>query len=418
MRTPLAPLALLAALLPGCFLVPTQAVECSARRPCEGGRLCDPETSTCVDPPPDLGSAPEPEPGPRECESDCEPCRSNAECPVSQLCDSYRSTQLGGSCLRLAEVVYVDNRNGTCVPGTGTGDSPNSPLCALTEGLSRAITTQRKAVRVAASTADYGPVLLSGRGLTVYGPAGEGGRARLGGTVGVDAVTVSQGADVTLDGFEIARGEAGVSCDGRDSDTRVRLRRMRIQGVSSIGVLVSNCRLEVDRTYLSGNGGGALQIAGAREYFITNSYIVRNNPTGQPAIKLGGTSPFYSFRFNTVADNMPRFAAAIDCGGRFLKIEDSIVVANARVAGSQLQSGCVPRSTVVGPGDSVVGVPAAQRAQPRFVRVGDIEYGLGADDPMTKMCCIDESEDKVTTDYFGTHRPLGERSDIGAHEAR
>ncbi|MCS6911739.1 MAG: hypothetical protein RMK29_00645 [Myxococcales bacterium] len=398
---------LLGVVLSGCFLVPTVPVECSARRPCPSGQACDPESSTCVD----ATEPPLAEPEPPLCERDCTPCRVHADCP-SLVCDVYLTTALGGSCLPLSALVYVDNRDGACMPG-GDGDSPATALCTLTEGLARASTTGRKALRVMASSRSYGPVVLADRGLTLYGPAGEGGRAQLGGAPGIDAVTVTPGAQVVVDGFDITRGEAGVSCTGGDADTRVTLRRSRITAAADLGLLVNNCRLEVDRVLLSSNGKGALVTVGTRPYRITNSFIVRHRSTALPTVKMASSAPG-TFRFNTVVDNSSTLAAAIDCSGQPLRISDSIVVRNQRVGGSQLQNGCQVSNTVVGPFDLAPG----SKLLPEFARVGDVDYGLSSDSHVNRQCCIDRAEATQGRDYFGTPRPVGPRADIGAHEVK
>jgi hypothetical protein len=412
-------LALLPLALSGCFLVPTVSVECSEGRPCRTGQSCDPDTSTCREDPSDMKREEE-EPGPKDCQGDCPSCDSHAIC-ASQVCDLYKVTPMGGSCVPISDVVYVNNLDGTCVPGGGAdGDSPQTALCTLAEGLARAATAGKRTIRVAASTVDYGPVVLSGRAVSLFGPGGEGGRARLGGTAGTDAVSVSSGANVVLDGFDIiGKAEAGVSCAGGDSDTRLWLRRMRITDVTRLGIVSSSCRLEIDRSLLLRNGGGALHITGAREYYVTNSVFAKHVPTGQPALKLGGSAADYSFRFNTVAENNPRFAATIDCSTKTIKIENSIVVSNGKGGGqSQFQSGCYVVGTVVGPSDSISVAKPQQRQQPTFMSVNGVDYGLKAEDAMTRTCCIDQTEDKILTDFFGTRRPMGGKSDIGVYEAR
>jgi hypothetical protein len=390
----------------GCSLIPVRETACSASRPCPEGMRCDPDTSVCVDVPP---SEDAPDLRPIECVGPCIPCKVHADCP-SQVCNAYPATTQGGTCVPAGEIVYVDNRNGTCVRGTGDGESPLTALCNLDEALDRVDGVRKRAVRLMASIKDYGPITLQDRAVTLYGPAGQGGRAQLGNRSDMDGVTVSGAAQVVIDGLEITRGRVGVNCMG-DGSTRITLRRSRVTSTMDIGVLATDCTLEIDRTLLYSNGNGALVIGGAQGYAITNSFITRNRSPALPAVKIATSGPGV-FRFNTVADNATKLGGAIDCGEQDLEISDSIVVKNITMSFSQFKGGCKVRNTVVGGFDNV---PGGIKSTPEFMRVEDIDYGLRPD---RAAMCIDKARGCLATDFFGTRRPVGGLCDIGAHEVQ
>lgn len=397
--------ALLLALLAGCSLIPVRETACSASRPCPEGQRCDPETSLCVDVEP---TEEVPDLRPIECVGACVPCRVHADCP-SQVCDVYHPTAEGGTCVPASEIVYVDNRNGICAPGTGDGEAPLTALCTLTEALERIDGARKRAVRLGASTKDYGPITIQHRAVTLYGPAGQGGRATLGNKPDVDGVTVSGAAQVVIDGLEITRGKVGVNCNG-DGSTQLALRRSRVTSTGDIGVLATDCVVEIDRALLHSNSNGALVIGGAQGYSITNSFITRNRSAALPAVKIATSSPGV-FSFNTVADNATKLGGAIDCGEQLVEITDSIVVKNLTMSFSQFKGACKVKNTVVGSFD---GISGGIKSTPEFTRVEDIDFGLRPD---RATMCVDKARGCLRTDFFGRSRPMGAHCDIGAHEA-
>jgi hypothetical protein len=385
---------------PGCALIPSRMTDCSATRPCPEGQFCHPDTSTCEE-----YGTPEPDLMLPECTEGCQPCQLHADCP-SLVCDVYRATLQGGTCVAARDVVYVDNQNGTCATG-GDGETPATAACTLEEGLARIDGIRKTTIRIMPSTRPYGAVAITDTIVSIYGPAGQGGRAQLGSGPAADAVTISGRARVILDGLDISRGKVGVLCSS-DGEAHLALRRSRVTFCADIGILVSDCGLLADAVLVQGNQNGALALGGAQPYSITNSIVARNRSSALPAIKIGGTGPG-TFRFNTVADNWSMLAAGIDCGGVGLSIGESIVVRNQRIANSQFQGGCRLKNTVVGALDWAPGI----KVNPEFARVEDIDYGL---DPRDRACCIDKARICTPTDYFGSRRPRGLACDIGAHE--
>lgn len=396
-------LALLLLSLTGCGLIPTRATDCSAARPCAEGQICDPATSTCVD-------SREPEAMLPTCRGACVPCQAHGDC-ASAVCDVYQATERGGTCIPAASVVYVDNRGGTCKPGQGDGDTPPTALCTMAEGLARIDGARKTALRVMASGKPYGPLVIDGRSVTIYGPAERNTKIEVeplfGGDRDSTGVVIRGGARVTLDGVDIKGARVGVSCSGPDSS--LTLRRSRVQRNGDLGILADRCALVVDRALLQRNEGGALAVGGDLAYSITNSFIVNNRASASPSIKLGSGGGKAVFRFNTVAENTSYIGGSgIDCGGYAVGISRSLVLRNG--FGPQLQGGCRPWSSVIG---TEGGGPWGPKEVVIFTRVEEVEHAL---DPRSSG--IDRVPCGVPTDYFGTRRPLGATCDQGAHEAR
>ena len=398
-------------LLSACELIPQRLTDCSATRPCAGGQLCDPETSRCIEMP-DLGAELDADTAADfkapECTGTCQACQLHSDCP-SLVCDDYLRSGDGGTCVPTSEVVYVDNRGGAC-GNSGSGDAPASALCTVAEALPRIDGVRKRVIRLLPSTRDYGTLAIADRDVEIFGPAGQGGRAQFQGGGATDAVTVSGSAHVVLSGVDIFFGKAGLICQGNGA-TSVTLRQSSVRNCSDIGLLSSNCSLDLDRVLISDNQNGALAIGGSQSYLVTNSYIVRNHSLALPAIKLSSTASG-TFRFNTVADNNSEVAAGVECSSFGVTISDSIVFRNSRLGNSQLQN-CRLHNTAVGRSDGALGI----HEDPMFAPIGGIDYGL--DGPMmSNSCCIDRSTNSLRTDYFGNLRPRGRASDIGAHEAR
>lgn len=396
--------------LAACELIPQRLTECSISRPCPGLMRCDAETSRCIELA-DLGAESDADrvdfqvP---ECSGNCLSCQLHSDCP-SQVCDDYLRSGDGGTCIAASEVVYVDNRGGTCT-ASGSGDSPTSALCTVGEALLRIDGVRKRTIRIGASPRDYGPLVIEGHDVAIFGPAGQNGRAQLQGNGTVDAVTVGGAAHVVIDGVDITRGKTGLLCQGSGS-TNLTLRRSSVTSCSDIGVLSSSCSLELDRVYIANNENGALVIGGSQSYLVTNSFMVRNHSLALPAIKLSATAQG-TFRFNTIADNVSEVAAAIECSSFGVTISDSIVFRNSLLGSSQLQN-CRLHTTAVGRSDSAPGI----HEDPTFTSAGGIDYALDSSG-MSNACCIDRTPTGVRTDYFGNLRPRGKGSDIGAHESR
>lgn len=341
-------------------------------------------------------------------------CAKHSEC-ASEVCDVYEEVTPGqrGRCLPTKEVVYVDNRDmGGCASGDG---SKGSPVCTLAEGLAK-IGGEKKALRLTGRTQSYGKLGTMGAPyqgtVTIYGPD-EGARAKLGGDLNDHGVSLGGNASVTLDGVEVSGASIGVSCGGT---ARLSLRRAFVLGSANVGIRAQGCRLVIDRTQISKNGNGAIELSQIPDYLITSSFITENSSATESAIRFTDNTSQGQMLFNTIANNntAPTVAGAIDCGGKSREIGDTIVFGNIG-ASSQFFGACALRNTVVGMADMVSG---GTRKDPAFMGAAQGDFRLLAGDPKNTDCCLGKGQpsDLVRTDYFGTARKA--KPDIGAHESK
>lgn len=110
----------------GCFLLPTQATECSALRPCPAGSSCDPEAAVCRPVIPDIGA--DPTPAPRCPVSTCPAVAGRAmHCNVQGYCE-YKNPSASELSEQYDTWIYVP-------PGPFSMGSPaDEPGHAMYEG--------------------------------------------------------------------------------------------------------------------------------------------------------------------------------------------------------------------------------------------------------------------------------------------
>src|SRR5262249_42148667 len=155
-------------------------------------------------------------------------------------------------------------------------------------------------------------------------------------------IAVGGGADVTVDGVQIAKGLNGVTCGG--AAAKLKLRRSRITDAKMAGGSISACTpLLLDRHYLSGHNTGALKNDATDEYTVTNQVIVKNTliNDNQAVLLTGNAGKGRAvFRFNTIADNQSGngVPSAIFCE-QLRTIEDTIIFGNSPLAMMQTQIG-------------------------------------------------------------------------------
>jgi hypothetical protein len=289
------------------------------------------------------------------------------------------------------------------------------PVCNITEARAR-LGGEKVAIRLMPSAASYGALLIDSGMVSVYGPAGEGGEAQLGGDLNQDAIVVT-GGGLRLDGVRV-KGKTGLRCTG--SVTSVEIRRSQVLDTSSVGMDVQGCSLVLDRVVIKGSRDGALALGAGASYSISNSFLVANSSLANAAIRISNNCKG-SFRFNTVAGNVSSVAAGISCGQIPRTLEASIFAGNTAVGGSQLGGACALLDTVVGAADAAPGI----RKDPEFI--GPMaplsDYRL-KDTPGNAACCIDQipaervAAPRIRMDYDGTPRPQRLRLDVGAHELR
>jgi hypothetical protein len=397
----------------------------------------------------------------------CRGCQTNAECP-SGICDTP-----SGNCVDPSMISLVDNGGMTvvaCDAGrtTKNGQTPATAYCDIADA-----GAVRPYILVTGHGAafPYGPFSVNavatyvGPGYKAAMPAVVTGTTTAGGIVTMNLTAISS---VTIDGFEInggnakdgidctstkstaphavlnvknsyihnTAGNAGISptgCDLNVDSTRVAAASIRdIDDTGSTFVtsttltnsefdsgsadgVDSGAILTMDRCIITNNSGGnGLQINGPN-FAVTNSFFYNNNQAVEFVVAAAPTSVFL---FNTVVYNTRGFSCATTT------IQASIYVHNGDGPLVSAVGSCKTIDVVT---DSV-GAP-----QPVFVDTSSVatyDFRLAVDTPAhltaNQACCIDQVKgplDGGTSplpghDFFGTMRPLGAGSDIGAHEAK
>lgn len=335
---------------------------------------------------------------PADIPADVPGCSEHHQCE-SDVCD--RDALAGhGVCVPEASVVYADS---TSTQGCETADgSRGNPVCQIRDAMAL-LTGGKDTIRVyPGSYRNFG---VSGVAVRVFGPGAEA--AEVGEEDIGAAVRVTGGAKVLLDGLTFAVSvRNGVACSA-STVTLVRSQAFGdLNGVQSI-----DCTLVIDRTRVGGLTRAGLAITGSGDYRITNSYFRGGDIQ---AVVLRGSGPG-TFAFNTVVGGGETNPGGIDCGTVPRTIQDSIVVGSFGAAqGAQTVGPCAHKRVVVGSLDT--------RADTGLIHL-DPELdaqGRLLDTPANAACCIDRAADStgVAHDFFGTPRPQGAHSDIGAHELK
>jgi hypothetical protein len=204
----------------------------------------------------------------------CVPCTKDEQCaarygPNPGLC-------LDGRCASDAEAVYVDNRTGCSDTGTGTAATP---FCQPQPAVDAALAVSKRLVVLRGSAA------LQGFSATV--PSG----------------TLS----VIGTGTSTLRGGATAVVHVRGGD--LHLRGVRVREAAGVGVLVDPAgSLRLNRAELSYNAGGGLHINGGG-YDVTNTVVSWNgnqtscDPNGFGVYLVAGASKTARFVNNTLLGN-------------------------------------------------------------------------------------------------------------------
>ncbi len=277
----------------GLVLIDAPMGECRDSAQCAGnpnGAVCDVLSQTCVQCIVDVdttactGAMP-------QCGEDnaCHGCTLDSHCPVSGLCLP------SGQCAEEATILYAaPDATGTC-----TLTAP----CTFTTAVQMVSATRHIIKLTTNQGATYSeppiafpatqPVQVLGAGAT-FQPTGNG-----------DALSAT-GGNVEIIGLAVKNaagpGADGVSCSGA---AILSLRRMRITDNAEYGVTSNGCTMTIERSRLSRNPKGALQLA-AGMLEIRNNIIDHN---GNDALDTGNvniTNASGRVAFNTIVQNLSK----------------------------------------------------------------------------------------------------------------
>lgn len=302
----------------------------------------------------------------------------------------------------LATGVCADPREVLYASPDGTGAAcTRAARCGLRAAIAAA-TPDRRVILLDPGTYTGGLVLDSSVHLV-------GARARLVPDAAGNAVTITGEAEVELDHVSItgALGGSAIACTGGSLVGRAIRVNHNQHGIASA------CRLTLERSLLTDNREGALEIT-AGTIDVRNNVIVFNGHSG-----FGATGNVTiardvngRFAFNTVAYNDARQNGnpGVDCESDAVTTEGNLITDNTRRgmfnSGPQVTGQC-----------SFVGsytAPGAGNNDVAWVSVGSRDFHLTAGsvlaiDRAGATCGID-------SDLDGELRPSGDACDFGADE--
>ncbi len=365
----------------------------------------------------------------------CRQCTAHMDCDTG-ICD-FSGTATNGQCVPATNIVYVnyvnDTGQSTCTDGNGSGKdgSQAHPYCQITTALTLIGISSRAYVHVAGSATIYDGFEITGTSgtLTFVGP---GKAAMPQATVqspnaGVSSILIDPAgaASVVLDGFTVIANGNGraVDCNGAGANPDLLVINSSITNAQKSAVFADKCNFTIRESYLSNSGFG-VSLGTSSSYSIQNCFVF-GNQTGVsfPAGLISG-----SFNFNTVAYNT--MTTGIDCGGgaSAVQLNDSIVIANKSVSGTQFTNGthCTLFNVATG-ADAITSSGKITSPNPVLVSSTDLHLDVtpGANLTANTGCCIDKISGPSptpsplpTVDIDNNSRPKGAGWDIGAHEAK
>ena len=356
----------------------------------------------------------------------CGPCKSPADCQ-SKLCSA------DGSCAPVEEVLYVDNKNGSC-SGSSHKGSQEDPFCTLADAVAMSTSGGKTMISVAPSSQPYAALVFKPSGalqsLTVSGSGTKPSETRVEGVLDESAIDlIGDGAGgkpvVTVRNLELRGGSgansAGLGCK---NGATVSLHNVRLRSSGGCGARVQNCNITVESSELFDNHLCGITLTDST-FALSNVMLWSNRSTG---ISLG-TGNTGTMRFLTLAANgslTSTAPAGIDCGSTPHVVEHSIVFDNySRASGTfgldKQLVGCSLTNVVTNDSKTSGGVykTALEFVTPSAPDIANIDLHLIKDSAVNKDACVDKvAQSPVDHDIDGTQRPQGAASDIGAHEVQ
>lgn len=315
----------------------------------------------------------------------CRGCTADSECE-STVCDEE-----AGECIAEANVVFV------ATSGTGTACTRAAPCGTFATGLA-AVTGTRDVVSVAAGTFVEN-VVINGLAVTVL----SNGATVQSSALNVDAVSITGGANVTIDGLTITGAQGtgdpvGLRCGGGAPST-FRLRRSTVTGNDG-GIAITGCEFSIVNNMITRNGGPATAIGGVDIAGIT-------------------TGTLHELLFNTITGNTgnPSVNTGVSCG---TVVSTPVTASNNIVYGNTVSSGglqvggnamCIWTYSDIGP--AAVAGTGNINGDPDFIDALNGNYHLTAGSPAQNAADPDAT---MARDIDGDERPQGTGRDMGADE--
>jgi hypothetical protein len=312
--------------------------------------------------------------------------------------------------------------------GVGTDCTAQAPCGRIGDALALR-SAARSRIHVAAGSYRESLRVTGSGEVQLLGPAT--GRVELAPDGDTSVITVRGDLAVTIVRFDIQGGRGdrldpldrhGIVCQ-LDGSLRphVRLERVLVRNNQGHGVRALGCDLTAERSYIADNRDGGLWLDGG--YAIRNTFIVANGHddslVGGVHIDRAAGGAAGSFEFNTVAYNVcvgpGAGVRAADSTGAF---RNNVVVGNQPVGAvadgiREVMGGAWAYSifggSLIPPGlGNLAGATPAifEDVSAGIFRLAEGAPAVDAADP----------DARNPVDYIGTARPVGGRSDMGAHE--
>jgi hypothetical protein len=273
--------------------------------------------------------------------------------------------------------------------------------------LAEALATNGSASTFFLSAATYGAPLTITRDVNLIGPP-EG--AHIAPESG-NAINVTSGGDVYAQGLTVSSSAAALRVSGASS--RLRLLGVRAEAPCTRGAnVLSDGSFEATALTVVGCSGSGVRVVGAGSLRIESSALVSNGTVGIDASQATGS---VALRLNTIVGH----DFGVRCADSSQTVRSSIVVDNDDDIDQ-----CEVLTSLLGP-VSPTPAPVAPDADgnvtgldPVWVAPDDLLDGdvrIAASSPLVDLASPSEGP---AYDFLLRPRPLGERYDVGAHEAR
>ena len=230
----------------------------------------------------------------------CRGCIENSECD-SQVCNKDT-----GECVSEDDIIYVDGTTGNDTDNCGTGETP--PCETITEAIGN-IQGTRTWIKVAAT--EYTETIEAPAELKLIGEDG----VIIDPPANNPAISVGTGEDLFVDSVLLtgASGDNigdGITClSGAATPANIKLLQVTIDDNAELGINATNCNITIERSQISLNAGGGVDLDGGT-FVLRNNLIIVNGNDAPGGSLFGGvriqadseTSP-QIVEFNTIANN-------------------------------------------------------------------------------------------------------------------
>ena len=336
----------------------------------------------------------------------CVGCTKHSDCP-SKVCISDGPQR--GACAEESMVAYVE------MSGTDSGMCTSTQACRT---IGYAVERNKMFVKVRSNIA--GNVLLDSKTATIFADPG----VELTPSAAGPVVEIRGTSDVTIHDLTIKGGTGGINTGHGISiggTATAKLFGVTVTGNQGRGIQVNtNNPFTLERSTVSQNDGGGLDVIGASRISVINNFIVRNGEAAGTPSTVGGANvagvvevPQSRFAFNTVVHNENGMASAlvagISCQVGGLDAGGNIAYFNIKGGTNdmttQLNNGCSNGNTYASApvtgnlGFDLFGAPP--------------KYKLVSDAPMTVR---DVGATCPMEDFDRQRRPFNNACDLGADE--